>query len=168
LLLVVGILAALAAAQLLAAAAGRHISPWTHPPLPQTSGGWAILLAVAAGLLLALIVLLLQRGDEIIAVSVSGAGSVLVPSAALERLVETVALRDRDVVQARARVQSQAGRLSPRLWVALRPFADAETIAADLAARMTATLSARTGLPLEEPVVRSRTVAVGQLRRYLS
>lgn len=164
----VGILSVLAAAQLLAAATGRRLSPWSHLPLPGRPDGWSLMLAAAAVALLVLIVVQLQRSDQIVAVSVSGAGAVLVPSAALEHLVEMVALEHRDVVRARARVQSQAGRLSPRLWVALRPLADAEGIAAELAAGVATTLAARTGLPLDEPVVRAKTLAVRQLRRYLS
>ena len=162
-----GILAALAAAQLLAAAAGSLVSPWGHLPLPATAGGWIVPLAVAAGALLLLIVVELVRSEQIVAISVSGAGSVLVPADTLERLVEGVALDHREVVRARARVHSREGRLVPRLWVALRPLADAQTITGELACEVAATLGSRTGLPLDEPRVRAKTLAVRQLRRYL-
>jgi hypothetical protein len=163
----VGVLSALAAAQLLAAAGGRHLSPWGHLPLPATAGGWILPLAVAAGVLLLLIAVELQRSEQIVAVSVSGTGAVLVPADTLERLVERVALDHREVVRARARVQSREGRLAPRLWVALRPMADARAISGELAAEVTATLASRTGLPLDEPQVKAKTLAVRQLRRYL-
>ena len=163
-----GILAALLAVQLLAAAAGRRVSPWDHLPLPTTAGGWIVLLAVAAGILLLLIVVELQRAAQIVAVSVSGTGAVLVPADTLERLVEGVALDHREVVRARARVQSREGRLEPRLWVALRPLADARAIGDELAGEVAATLASRTGLPLDEPRVKTKTLAVRQLRRYLS
>lgn len=162
-----GVLSALAAAQLLAAAAGRRVSPWVHLPLPATAGGWILPLAVAAGALLLLIVVELSRGEQIVAVSVSGTGAVLVPADSLERLVEAVALDHREVVSARARVQSREGRLAPRLWVALRPLADARTISGELGGEVAATLASRTGLPLDEPRVRAKTLAVRQLRRYL-
>ena len=109
----------------------------------------------------------LSRGEQIVAVSVSGTGAVLVPADSLERLVEAVALDHREVVSARARVQSREGRLAPRLWVALRPLADARTISGELGGEVAATLASRTGLPLDEPRVRAKTLAVRQLRRYL-
>jgi hypothetical protein len=163
----VGVLAALVAGQLLAAAAGRRVSPWDHLPLPAKASGWIVPLVIAAGVLLLLIVVELLRGEQIVAVSVSDAGAVLVPAETLERLVEGVALDHREVVRARARVQSRQGRLVPRLWVALRPLADAPTITGELAREVAATLATRTGLPLDEPRVRAKTLAVRQLRRYL-
>jgi hypothetical protein len=163
----VGVLSALAAAQLLAAAAGRPVSPWGHLPLPATAGGWIMPLAVTGGMLLLLIIVEVQRSEQIVAVSVSGTGAVLVPADTLERLVEGVALDHREVVRARARVQSREGRLAPRLWVALRPLADAKSITGELAREVAATLASRTGLPFDEPRVRAKTLAVRQLRRYL-
>ena len=167
LLLIVGVFSALVAGQLLAAAAGRRVSPWAHLPLPGTPGGWAVLLAVAALALVVLLVVALQRGERVVAVGAGGEGAVLVPAVSLERLVEAVALDHGEVVQARARVESREGRLTARLWVALRPLVDAPVVAGQLAADATATLASRTGLPLEEPRVQTRTLTVRQLRRYL-
>lgn len=162
-----GILSALAAAQFLAAAGGRPVSPWSHLPLPATARGWIVPLAVAGGALLLLIVVELQRSEQIVAVSVSGAGAVLVPAETLGRLVEGVAFDHREVVRARGRVRSREGRLAPQLWVALRPLADAKSITGELAREVAATLVSHTGLPFDEPRVRAKTLAVRQLRRYL-
>ncbi len=167
LLLIVGVISALVAAQLLAAAAGRRVSPWTHLPLPATAGGWVALLAVAALALVVMLVVEQQRGERVVAVGAGGEGAVLVPVGTLERLVVTVALDHGEVVQARARVRSRDGRLAARLWVALRPLADAHLVAGQLAADVAAKLAARTGLPLEEPHIQTRTLTVRQLRRYL-
>lgn len=168
LLLVVGILAALTAVQLLAALAGLSLSPWSRLPLPASAGGWAVLLAVVAAALLAVVLLELPRRVHTVAVSVNESGAVLVPASALERLVEREALGHREVLRAEAGVRSHAGRITPRLRVALRPLADTERVCAELADGVAATLAWRTGLPLERPLVRARSVSVRRLGRYLS
>ncbi len=163
-----GIVSAVVAAQLLVAAAGRHVAPWARLPLPASPAGWSLLLTGAALALVVLIVVALLRGEQVVAISVGGDGAVLVPCAALDGLVEAVALEHVEVVRARARVRSHAGRLEPRLWVALRPLADSGAIAAQLAGQVTQTLASRTGLPLDRPVVEAQTLAVSHLRRYLT
>ncbi|HJW74167.1 MAG TPA: hypothetical protein VJ787_00660 [Thermoleophilia bacterium] len=167
LLLVVGVLAALAAVQLLGAAAGLSVSAWSRLPLPATAGGWATLLTPVAGALLAIVLVELPRREHILTVSVNESGAVLLPAAALERLVEGTALSHHEVLRAEAGVRSHAGRIAPRLRVALRPLADAEKVSAELADVVAAALASRTGLPLERPVVRVRSVSVRRLGRYL-
>jgi hypothetical protein len=166
-MLVVGILSALVAGQLLAAAADRRVSPWTHLPLPATSGGWVALLTVAALALVVLLFVELPRGERVLAVGTGGDGAVFVPAASLERLVVAVALEHAEVVRARARVRSRGGRLAARLWVAVRPLVDAPVVAGQLGGDVATALTSRTGLPLDEPLVQTRTLTVRQLRRYL-
>jgi hypothetical protein len=167
-LLVVGVLAALAAVQLLAAAAGLTVSPWSHLPLPTTTGGRAVLLVVVAVALLAVVVIELPRKGHVVAVSVDDSGAVHVPAATLEQLVEGTALAHREVLRAEAGVHAHAGRLVSRLRVVLRPLADTERVSVELADGVAAALASRTGLPLERPVVRARSISVRRLVRYLS
>jgi len=99
-------------------------------------------------------------------VSVAGSGSVVLPSAAVERLLEHAVVAHTEVVAARVQVTTHDGRLAAGIWAALRPGADAEKIETDVRREATDVLG-RMGFPLDGPQVRLKVLRVRELRKYL-
>jgi hypothetical protein len=152
--------------QLFAASSGHRTSPWRYLDLSHSHLVRALLLAGGMIALALVIVLELRRRENLIAVSVAGSGSVVLPSAAVERLLEHAVVAHTEVVAARVQVTTHDGRLAAGIWAALRPGADAEKIETDVRREATDVLG-RMGFPLDGPQVRLKVLRVRELRKYL-
>jgi len=165
-LVVAGLLLALLALELLSASLGGHFSPWHYLGVPHTHSGRAAALAVVALFLALLMVVEVRRYEHRLAVAIDGAGSVLLPGEAVERLAEDVVVAHSEVVAVHARVTSREGHLQARVWAALRPGANQDAVAAVIAAQVKGALE-RIGLPVDDPRVRLKVLRVHELRKYL-
>jgi hypothetical protein len=165
-LAVAGLVLTVLALELVAASLGGHISLWHYFGVPHTHSGRAAALAVAALFLALLMVVEVRRYEHRLAVVMDGVGSVLLPGEAVERLVEDVVAAHTEVVAVRARVTGRQGHLQAHVWVALRPGASQEAVAAVVVAQTKSVLE-RTGLPVDDPRVRLKVLRVSELRKYL-
>ncbi len=162
-----GVVLALLALVLVAAALNRSFSPLVYLGLPGTHSGRAWWLAAVIAVLAVLVWLVLRAGDETLWLS-EGRGGVMAPAAALEGLAERVACRHPEVVRAQARLRVGGGyTLGGTLRLYCRPLAAAEGVRRDVEAAVRAELAAATGAQLGALVVRPRVLAVGQLKSHL-
>jgi len=165
-LVVAAVLLIAAAIELIAAAAGRHVTVWHTVPLPHSHQARAFVLALLLAGCVALVALVLRSRPAALVLAVEG-GSLRLPPDALERYLAAELARDPDVVSSRATFDLRDGRLTARLWVALRPLAPVAALRERLAATATAALRDRLGLAAEvrEPAV--KVLRVHELVRHL-
>jgi hypothetical protein len=166
LLLAAGCVALLFAVRLAAAALGYTFSPFTYLDLPADHGSRAWLLAGAVVVLAVLLWLVLRHGEETLWLR-GEAGGVLVPAAALARLVEVAASRHPEVVRAAAAVRVREGAPGGTVRVFGRPLIDPARLAAEVEPAVRERLARVTGVAPARLVVRPRVLTVPQLKRHL-
>ncbi len=165
-LAVAGVVLIAAAVELIAAAAGRHVTVWHAVPLPHSHQARAFVLALLLVGCVALVALVLRSRPPALVLAVEG-GSLRLRPDALERYLAAELARDPDVVSSRASFDLRDGRLTARLWVALRPLAPAATLRERLAAAAAAALDDRLGLAAEVHGPAVKVLRVRELVRRL-
>ncbi len=163
-----GVVAALFAVRLVAAALGHDFSPFPY----ITPGGhaflaWLLLLAMAA---LAVLVWLVLRHDAsaLWLPSAAGTGGVLVPTPAIERPAASAAGRSHpDVVRAEVELSGRGTRLRGKVRVHARPLANADVVRGAVDEAVRRQVARLSGCELERLAVRVKVLRVTQLVRYL-
>jgi hypothetical protein len=152
--------------RLTAAAFDCDFSPFAYlgPPAGHAARAW--LLALMAGVLAALVWLVLRHGERMLWLS-GPTGGVLAPASDLESVLEAGACRHPEVVRAQARVQVRGGAPTGTLRIFCRPLADPAPVVAEVGREARRELSAAIGRDAAELIVQPRILAVGQLKRYL-
>ena len=166
LLLAGAIVALLFAMRLVAAAFSCDFSPFPYLYLPEDPGrppGFSWPPSPSVGLLLWLV---LRHGEATFWLRHDG-GGVLVPVAALQRLVEQAAARHPEVVSAEASLRVSGGRLGGVVRVYGRPLADPARLAAEVEPLVVRRLFVIAGADAAPVTVRPRILTVPQLKRHL-
>jgi hypothetical protein len=166
LLLAGGIVALLFAVRLVAVAFDSGFSPFPYLYLPEDQGTVAWLL-VAAVAVIGLLVWLVMRHGEATVWLPHDTGGVLVPVAALQRLMEQAAARHPEVVRAEAHVRTNGDRLGGVVRVYGRPLADPARLAAEVEPLVVRRLFVITGADPAPVTVKPRVLKVPELKRYL-
>ncbi len=166
LLLIGGLVALLFAMRLVAAAFDCDFSPFPYLRLPTDPGLVAWLLAAAVAGVGALVWLVARHGEPTLWLR-HGSGGVLVPAAALQRLVEQAAARHPEVVRAEAELRVSGGRLGATVRVYGRPLADPARLAAEVEPLVVRRLFVIAGADPAAVAVKPRILTVPQLKRYL-
>ena len=151
------------AIELIAAAAGRHVTVWRSVPLPHSHEARAFALALLLAGCVALVALVLRARPAALVLAVEG-GSLRLPSDTLERYLVAELAREPDVVSSRVAFDLRDGRLTARLWVALRPLSPAAAMRERLA-RVAAVALGELGLAAEVPGPDVRVLRVRELAR---
>jgi membrane protein implicated in regulation of membrane protease activity len=165
---VIGGIAALYAAMRLAAVAAHSTGVrlrFLH--LPEAPGGRVALGSVLFALVVALLAVLMRRGEQRIVIEVSERGAVTLGTAALERVVGDAVGAHPDIVRRRVQVESRGDGLAARVWAAARPQADAAALRAEIEETARAALGQATGLPVTAARVKLKILRAKDLRRYL-
>ncbi len=132
LLLGAGVALVLYAMRLVAAAFGCGFSPFAYLALPDDHGWQALLFVTLVAACFALLLLVLRDvRDELWLVG--GDGGVLVPCDAVEQLLRETALKHAEVVRVDTMVRVRRATPAATLDVDLRPLAEGDAVAAELA-----------------------------------
>ena len=166
LLVIAGFVALLFAVRLTAASLGWAFSPFSYLGVPTDHASRAWLLAGVVIVLAVLVWVVLRHGEETLWLP-AGGGGVLLPAAALARLVEETASRHPEVVRAEAMLRVREGAPGGTVRVYGRPLADSALLAAEVEAAVRERLARVVGLAPARLVVKTRILAVPQLKRYL-
>lgn len=166
LLIAAGVVALLFALRLTAASLGWAFSPFGYLGIPADHGSRAWLLAGVVVALAVLVWLVLRHGEETLWLR-GAAGGVLVPAAALARLVEDAACLHPEVVRAAAELRVRDGAPGGTVRVYGRPLADPARLAAEVEPAVRERLARVLGVAPARLVVRPRILTVPQLKRYL-
>ena len=166
LLAAAGVVALLFAMRLTAAAFGCDFSPFPYLGISTDHGTRAVLLALALAGLIVLVSLVLRHGEEMLWLPVEG-GGVLMPAAALARLVEQTAGKHPEVVRADAALRVRDGAVTGTVRVYGRPLTDPTRFAAEVEPAVRGSLARVVGAASGPVVVRPRVLTVPQLKRYL-
>lgn len=152
--------------RLVAAAFGCGFSPFASFGLPQDPAWQVVLFVALVAACMALLALAVGDGRDELWLAGAG-GGVLVPAAAVERLLRDATLAHDEVVRADVAVRVRRGRPAATFDVSLRPLVDGDAVAADLAAAASALLARVTGIADVKVRVRSRVLSVKQLTSRL-
>jgi hypothetical protein len=166
LLAAAGLAALLFAVRLTAAVLGWDFSPFPYLGIPEDHASQAWLLAGVVIVLAVLVWLVLRHGEETLWLP-GEAGGLLVPAAALARLVEDTACRNPEVVRAEAALRVRQGTPSGTLRVYGRPLADPALLVAQVEPAVRERLTRIVGVAPARLVVRTRILTVPQLKRHL-
>jgi uncharacterized alkaline shock family protein YloU len=135
--------------------------------LPDSPDGRIAIGSALFAMTVAMLAVLLRRGEQRIAVDVSEHGTVVLGAATLERLVGETVGAHREIVRVRVEVQSRDDGLVVRVWAAARPQADAAALRAEIEESVRAALGQATGLTVAAAHMKLKVLRVKDLRRYL-
>ena len=148
--------------RLVAAAFDCGFSPFGVLGLPWSYGWQALSYVLLVAASIVLLGLLVGPGRDEVWLAGAG-GGVLIPASAIEDMLRDGVTTHADVVRADVEVRRRRGRPSARLVVDLRPHADGDAIATELASEARASLARVTGLSEVDVRVRARVLTVKQL-----
>jgi hypothetical protein len=153
--------------RLAAVAVHCSFTPVRWLPLPTTPGGRAAVGVLLLAVMLALLALLLRRGEQRLAIDVSEHGAVVLGAAAVERVVGDAVGAHREVVRVRVEIRPHGDGLAAEVWVAARPQVDAAALRAEIEETVGTALRQATGLPVAAAHLKLKVLRAKDLRRYL-